>query len=235
MGQREAAVAADPEPLLVVRIEPDRVPAVHAAAGGAVDGWLPPPNPPPPPPPPRPRGHERLAAVGRAIEGDVVVIRLLVVERADRDVVVVERPAVVAVHERPRFAAVLRPVDAGADLRHVAELGRVRIAAGYSASMCAITTFGLLRAMAMPILPVLPVGRPFVSFLKVLPPSVVLKRPPLDAAAVEAPRRPLALPEADVERVRIARIHARLDRAGPVRRSAGCWSASSTSCRRRSS
>ena len=45
----------------------------------------------------------------------------------------------------------------------------------------------------------------------------------MDAAAVEAPRRPLALPEADVERVRIARIHARLDRARPsvVRQVAG--------------
>src|SRR6185503_10238702 len=49
----------------------------------------------------------------------------------------------------------------------------------YSASMCAITTFGLLRAIASPILPVFPAGSPLVSFLNVLPPSVVLKMPPL--------------------------------------------------------
>src|SRR4029078_8547138 len=49
----------------------------------------------------------------------------------------------------------------------------------YSASMCAMTTLGLLRAIASPILPVFPVGNPFVILLNVLPPSVVLKMPPL--------------------------------------------------------
>ena len=81
--------------------------------------------------------------------------------------------------------------------------------------MCAITTFGLLRATARPILPVLPVGRPFVSFLNVLPPSVVLKMPPLAPPLSSFHGRALALPEADVDRVRVGRIHARFDRAGP--------------------
>src|SRR4029453_3024167 len=89
--QREAAVAADPEALLVVRIEPDRVPAVHAAALRRGRGLIAAAESTAAATAAAALRDERLAAVGGPLERDVVVVRLLVVERTHRDVFVVER------------------------------------------------------------------------------------------------------------------------------------------------
>ncbi len=99
MREGQAAVAADVVAVLVVRVEPHRVPAMHAGPAAAA--------------------HPRLAAVVRAPIADRVAEHFLVVQRVHLELHVVERPADVAVEELPGRAAVFAAVRARAELGHV--------------------------------------------------------------------------------------------------------------------
>ena len=155
----------------------------------------------------------------------------MVLERVDVDVAVVERPAVHPVDEdpgsrrRPRSGRCpCRAWSCPCNRDCPSDCPWAIVGLGWKpCSTMAMRTFGLDRAMARPIRPVSPAGSPFVSFVHVLPPSVVLKMPPFGPPESKRHGRRSRCQNADVKTFGIGRVHDQVDRPGlaVVRQAAG--------------
>src|SRR6185295_5631371 len=74
---------------------------------------------------PAPQSANRPPAIGRHLKALIEVIGELVVERIDGEMIVIKGAAEIAVQVLPCFPAVLRTINPGAELGHIAIVGVV--------------------------------------------------------------------------------------------------------------
>ena len=198
VGQVQATVIALVEAVLVVGIQPDGVPAVSRS---------PAPRRPPLQGPP---------AIAGVLEADVGVVGELVIVGADGHVVVVEGSAPVAVHVLPALAAVFGPVDPRA------QLGQVRVRRIVAPGLEAMLVMGHEHLGVRPgdgqaDLARVPFRKTGGELAETFPPVIGHEDAAIWAAAVQAVRGAVPLPEGHVDRVRVRGVHDRLHSPGVFR------------------